>query len=106
MARSYRLFLSKVKAAQEQAPNARRVIRRVTAQGLAQTYLTASGFSKLAERDTWPGVRELLDKAYGEEETRQLLDSQGRAVRKREFMVVAYRPDLSLPAGTETSSGS
>ena len=69
MGRSYQLFLSKVKAAQEQAPNARTVIRRVTAEGLAQTYLTAIGFSKFAERDTLPNVVELLEKAYGEEET-------------------------------------
>lgn len=54
MVSTYEQYLSKLKAAQEQAPNAPTAIRRVSVQGTASTYVSTQFFNKHAERDEWP----------------------------------------------------
>ncbi len=96
-ASGYDLYLAKVKAAQEQAPDSPTAIRRVAVQGTASTYVTAIPYDKHGDRDGWPSLDDLLSKAYGPAEARHLSESSLRTVSKREFVVLAYRPDLSRP---------
>lgn len=97
MASAYELYLAKLKAAQEQLPNAPTANRRVSLQGQASTYVTATPFNKHSERDAWPSPGEALRKAYGEAEASHILETSLRCVSNREFLVLAYRPDLSRP---------
>ena len=97
LASAYELSLAKLKAAGEQAPNSPTAIRRVAVQGLSYTYTTALFFNKYVEREGWPSPGELLRKAYGEAEARHIEQSSLQCIRKREFLVLAYRPDLSRP---------
>jgi len=97
MSSAYELYLAKVKAAAEQAPNAPTAIRRVSVQGTSNVYSSSTYFNKHAERDGWPNGGELLRKAYGEAEARNLTETSLRAVRKREYRVLAFRADLSRP---------
>jgi hypothetical protein len=100
----YRLFLAKVKEAQEQASDGRRSIRRVSVVGQSNIYTSATPFNNWSERDTGTSFMELMGKAHGEEEAVQLLDSVMRSVRRSETFVWRYRPDLSRPtAGAATT---
>ncbi len=97
MASAYELYLAKLKAAQEKVPDAPTANRRVSLQGQASTYVTATPFNKHSERDAWLGPGEALRKAYGEAEAHHIMESSLRCVSKRELLVFAYRPDLSRP---------
>ncbi|HUG53974.1 MAG TPA: hypothetical protein VMR21_10240 [Vicinamibacteria bacterium] len=94
--RPYEDFLARLKAAQEQAPDAPSAVRRVSVMGSALTYTTVQFFNKHAERDGWTSVPDTLRKAHGDTEGRRLLDEGTRAVRRREVLVLAHRPDLSV----------
>lgn len=104
MASAYEMYLAKVKAVQEQAPNAPTAIRRVSAQGTASVYTTARPFSKHADREGWASPGELLRKAYGEAEARHLTEINARCIRKRDNWVFAYRPDLSRPTVSKATT--
>lgn len=95
MAPSYEQFLIRLKTAQEQEPGTRSVNRSVSVLGPAMVYLGANFFSTHAERDHWTAVPDLLRKAHGEFEGRQLWENSLRAVRTREIVILAYRSDLS-----------
>ncbi len=98
LASAYELYMAKLKAAQEQAPDAPTIMRRASVQGLLYTYSTAIPFDKNSELDGWPSPSETLRKVYGEAEARHLLETVRRCVSRVEIYVLAYRPDLSRPA--------
>lgn len=91
----YERFLSRLKSAQEQASDPFSSIRRVSVIGPQHVYITASFFNKFAELDRRPAPPVTLRNVYGEAEGRALTETSLRAVRKREIMVLQYRPDLS-----------
>jgi hypothetical protein len=99
MTSAYELFLAKLKTAQEQAAGSPTSIRRVSATGRLSVYVSASPFQKHADRDAWPPIQDVMIKAYGEAEGRQILETSLRCVRSRELLVLSYRPDLSRTAG-------
>lgn len=102
MSVAYERYLSKLKAAQEQEPGNRTVSRSVSVLGPALVYLGANFFSKHADRDNWPGVPELMRKAYGDADGQELTEGSLRAVKKREMFIQSYRPDLSRLAPPPT----
>ena len=99
MTPEYERYLGRVKAAQERGENRFTTTRRVSTMGQQHVYLAASYFNKFADLDTRPTVPALLRSVYGETEGRSLNDESLKAVRKRDIMVLQFRPDLSrLPA--------
>lgn len=99
MSAEYERFLARLKSAQEQASDPFVTVRRVSILGPSHVYLAASFFSKFAELDRRPAPAAVLRSVYGEAEGRALSEQSLRAVRKREVMVLNFRPDLSrLPA--------
>lgn len=104
MASAYELYLAKLKAAQEQAPNAPTSIRRVSVHGTSSVYVSAQLYSKNSERDNWPNPGELLRKTYGEAEGHHLIETSARCIRNREIWVLAYRPDLSRPTAAKATT--
>jgi hypothetical protein len=93
-----------VKAAQEKSPQAPTALRRVAVLGAANTYVTAVPFNRFAERDGWPTNLSVLREAYGEAEARTLNETRLRSTRNARFLVLAYRPDLSRPAGSPAAA--
>ncbi|MGH7547504.1 MAG: hypothetical protein ACREMM_04935 [Gemmatimonadales bacterium] len=98
MVPSWELFLTRLKSAQEKAPQAPTSIRRVAVLGASNRYVTALPFNKYADRDSWPSTPDVLRQAYGETEARSLDETRLRSTREARIMVLAYRPDLSRPA--------
>ncbi len=96
MAREWERVIGRFKAASEQMPEAPTAIRRVAVEGPANIYITSSPYNKAAERDTWPGsFRDVLKKAYGEEEARNLDQRRTDCIKRAEAFILKFRPDLS-----------
>jgi hypothetical protein len=91
-------YLARLKAAQEKSPQAPTSIRRVTVEGMSNTYVTAAPFNSYAERDSWPSNQGVLREAYGDAEARRLNETRLRCTRNARLVVLSYRPDLSRPA--------
>ncbi|HSF16322.1 MAG TPA: hypothetical protein VLK65_12305 [Vicinamibacteria bacterium] len=102
MARSYRKFLDKQKAAEDKHDPSP-VSRRISVLGDAQVWTVVRGFNKWAERDAVMAPGEAMTKAYGEVEARELVDMAAGAIRHRTIYVLAHRPDLSR-AGTPSTT--
>jgi len=98
MVPNWEVFLARLKAAQDKAPQAPTSIRRVAVLGASNRYVTALPFNRYAERDSWPSTLDVLRQAYGETEARNLNETRLRCTREARILVLAYRPDLSRPA--------
>lgn len=94
---AYEIYLARLKSALDQAPGTPPTLRYVSVQGPSATYMTAQFFTKQAERDAWPVVADALRKAYGEADSRAILENSQKIVRRRTYQVDVYRPDLSRP---------
>ena len=95
MTSEYEYYLSRLKAAQEQSPEAPTAVRRVSVQGPTSVYLSSQPFGKYADRDAWPATDQLMRKAYGDDEAKRILDMAARAIKNRVTLVLTFRPDLS-----------
>jgi len=88
-------LIARYKAAAEQIPEAPTAIRRVSVEGPTNVFITSSPFNKAAERDAWPGFLDVLKKAYGEEEARELNERRGECTEHSDMYILKLRPDLS-----------
>ena len=105
MAGAYAAALAKLKNAEQQAGDKRTIIRRNAIQGAAFVRYQAVDFAKLSDRDQQnPNAGDSLRKIYGNAEATQVQETLNRAVRNRQQIFLIYRPDLSKPKPTGTSS--
>ena len=95
MVHEWERVIARYKAAAEQIPETPTAIRRATVEGPANTYLTTSPYSKGGDRDAWPSFQDVLKKAYGDEEARNLDQRRAECTKHSEAFVLKYRPDLS-----------
>lgn len=95
MSREWQRVIGRYKAASEQIPETPSSIRRVSAEGLSNVYITSSSYTTGAERDAWPSFMDVLKKAYGEEEARNLDQSRADCIQRSEAFILKFRPDLS-----------
>ncbi len=99
MAPAYNLILAKIRKAEEAAPNAPTVIRRTMTYGPAYVTIAVRYFNKFAELGAGPNQADVVRKAYGDAEERQINETSRRATAKRDTWVLAYRADLSKLTG-------
>ena len=99
MAPDYDLVIGKIKKAEEALPNALTVVRRAMVQGPGNVVIASRYFNKFAEVSNLPDQPALIRKTYGDDEARQMNQTIGRAIAKRDMWVLAYRADLSKLAG-------
>ena len=95
MSHEWERVIGRYKAASEQIPEAPTAIRRVAVEGSGNIYVTSSPYNNAAERDAWPGFMDVLKKAYGEEEARNLDQRRTDCIKHAEAFIMKYRPDLS-----------
>jgi hypothetical protein len=105
LAGAYGAARAKLKNAEEKAGDKRTIIRRNAIQGAGFVSYQAVVISKLSDRDVQnPNGGDSLRKIYGNAEATQVQDILNRAVRNRQQVFLAYRPDLSKPKATVSSS--
>ena len=95
---AYMRYLAKIKSAEEKDPASPMVIREGLAYGEGAAVLAVRFSDTMGERAAWPNQAEVLRKAYGEEEAREMTEVGVRSVAKRTQYVLVYRPDLSSPS--------
>ena len=95
MTREWERVIGRYKAASEAQAETPTAIRRVSVEGKANVYLTSSPYNKAAERDAWPTYLDVLKKAYGEEEARDLDSRRASCIERSEAFIIKFRPDLS-----------
>jgi hypothetical protein len=95
MTHEWERVIGRYKAASEQMPEAPTSIRRSSVEGPANTYVTSTAYTTGAERDAWPSFMDVLKKAYGEEEARNLDQRRGECIKRAEAFIMKYRPDMS-----------
>ena len=101
----YANLMRKIKIAEEKAGDKRTIIRRTSAYGTGFTSIAITYLSKLSDRDLQnPNGGEALRKAFGDAEAAQLQPIGNRSIRNRQTLFLNYRPDLSHPKGTVSSS--
>ena len=93
--RDWETLIGRYKAASEQMPEAPTAIRRASAEGPANVYVTSTAYSTGAERDAWPSFMDVMKKAYGEDEARALDQRRREATDHAEAFILKYRADLS-----------
>jgi len=103
MARTYRKYMDKLKAAEDKHDPSP-VTRRVSVLGDAQVWSSIRFFNKWAERDALMSPGEAMNKAYGEAEAREIADMAAGCIRNRTIYVLAHRPDLSRPGTAPTTN--
>jgi cellobiose-specific phosphotransferase system component IIB len=103
MARTYRKYLDKLKAAEDKHDPSP-VTRRVSVLGDAQVWSSIRSFNKWAERDALMSPGEVMNKAYGEAEAREITDMAAGCIRNRTIYVLARRPDLSRSGTAPTTN--
>lgn len=103
MARTYRKYLDKLKAAEDKHDPSP-VSRRVSVFGDAQVWSSIRGFNKWAERDALMAPGEAMTKAYGEAEAREIADMAAGCIKHRVTYVLARRPDLSRTLTAPTTN--
>ena len=105
LAGAYGAALAKLKNAEAKAGDKRVIIRRNGIQGTGFVSYQAVIFSKLSDRDVQnPNAGDALRQLYGNAEATQVQDILNRAIRNRQQIFLAYRPDLSKPKATASSS--
>ena len=95
MAREWERVIGRYKAASESLAETPTAVRRVSVEGRASVYLTSHPYTKAAERDAWPAFMDILKKAYGDEEARDLDARRAACIERAEAYILKYRPDLS-----------
>jgi hypothetical protein len=95
MVREWEHVIGRYKAAAEQIPETPTSMRRVSVEGPANVYITTSPYTKGADRDAWPTFMDILKKAYGDEEARNLDQRRAACVDHSEAFIMKYRADLS-----------
>ena len=96
--------LRKIREAEAKAEGSPRRITRRRVLGDRAIFTTATGFDTGAERDKWPALRDYMSAAYSDSEVRQILETITRASAQRVVVEIDYRPDLSHPPATGTTS--
>ena len=105
LAGAYGAALAKLKNAEEKAGDKRTIIRRNEIQGAGFVRYQVVQLAKLSDRDLQnPNAGDSLRKIYGNAEATQVQDILNRAIRNRQQIFLAYRPDLSHPKATGTSN--
>src|SRR5207249_11849429 len=105
MAGAYAAALAKLKNAEEKAGDKRTIIRRNAIQGVSFVRYQAVQMAKQSDRDLQnPNAGDSMRKIYGDVEATQIQDVLNRAIRNRQQIFLAYRPDLSKPKATVSSS--
>ena len=105
LAAAYGNALAKLKNAEEKAGDKRTIIRRNAIQGAGFVAYQAVAFAKLSDRDLQnPNAGDSLRTIYGNAEATQVQDILNRAIRNRQQIFLAYRPDLSHPKATGASN--
>jgi len=105
MAAAYASALARLKGAEEKSGDTRTIIRRNAIQGEAFVRYQAVQMTKLSDRDLQaPNAGDTMRKMYGDAEANQIQDTLNRAIRGRTQVFLAYRPDLSKPRPTVSSS--
>lgn len=95
MSREWERVIGRYKAASEQLPETPTAIRRVSVEGPGNVYVTSSPYTKGADRDAWPSFLDVLKKAYGDEEARNLDQRRTDCIKHSEAFIMKFRPDLS-----------
>ncbi len=95
MTHEWERVIGRYKAASEQMQETPTAIRRVAVEGPANVYVTSSPYTKAAERDAWPSFMDVLKKAYGDEEARNLDQRRTDCIKHAEAFIMKFRPDLS-----------
>jgi hypothetical protein len=105
LAGAFGAALAKLKNAEEKAGDKRTIIRRNAIQGAAFVRYQAVIISRLSDRDVQnPNGGDSLRKIYGNAEATQVQDTLNRAIKSRQQIFLAYRPDLSKPKPTGSST--
>jgi hypothetical protein len=95
MTREFESVIGRYKAASEGMAETPTAMRRVSVEGPGNVYVTSSPYSKGADRDAWPSLMEILKKAYGDEEARNLDQRRTHCIEHSEAFIMKFRPDLS-----------
>jgi hypothetical protein len=105
LAGAYGVALTKLKNAEEKAGDKRVIIRRNGIQGTGFVSYQAVIINKLSDRDIQnPNAGDALRQIYGNAEATQVQETLNKAIRNRQQVFLAYRPDLSKPKATASSS--
>ena len=92
------MFLAKLSEAEKAAGVG--VIRRSVVQGPAvPTFIAFRFYDSHAERDSAPGLGQLLEDLVGENQAEIILDGQIEAIVEREIVLLQFRLDLSRVPG-------
>ena len=100
----YTYSARKIREAEAKAEGSPRRITRRQVLGDRTIITTAMGFDTGAERDKWPAFGDFMSAAYSESEIRQILETFRGSSGRRVTVEIAYRPDLSHPPATSTTS--
>ena len=93
---TYAAALTKLKNAEEKAGDKRTIIRRNAIQGTGFVSYQAVQIPKLSDRDVQnPNAGDALRQIYGNAEATQTQEILNKAIRNRQQVFLAYRPDLS-----------
>jgi hypothetical protein len=104
MGQSYNMALSKIKAATEKGGSFPPQLVSTIVHGATPTYVQVTPFTKWADRDAVPNFNEALDKMYGENERRAIMETTGKATKSRESFVIMQRTDLSWTRKSPTTN--
>ena len=95
MSLEWERVIGRYKAASEQMAETPTAIRRASVEGPGSVYVTSSPYSKGADRDAWPSFTDVLKKAYGDEEARNLDQRRTDCIEHAEAFILKFRKDLS-----------
>ncbi len=98
MMATYDEMIGRIKKAEEARPNSPTVLRRSIVQGPANVTLASRYFDTWSEFGAFPDQPAMMREVFGEADARQMAETIGKAVAKRDLWVLAYRADLSKPA--------
>jgi hypothetical protein len=101
---SYNMALTKIKAATEKAGNFPPQLVATIVHGATPTYIQVTPFTKWADRDATTNITEALDKMYGENERRAILETPGKLTKSRQSFVIMQRADLSWTRKSPTTN--
>src|SRR5262249_41942531 len=97
--------LAKLKNAKEKAGDQRTIIRRNAIQGTGFVSYQVRYVSKLSDRDVQnPNAGDALRQLCGNAEATQPQEILNKAIRTRQQVFLAHRPDLSKPKATPATS--
>jgi hypothetical protein len=102
---SYNMALTKIKAATEKAGNFPPQLVATIVHGPTPTYIQVTPFTKWADRDATTNINDALDKMYGENERRAILEIPGKLTKSRQSFVIMQRADLSWTRKSPTTIG-